>query len=285
MKTNLVAAFLLGACGVASAQVLFDNGGILTPNSPNGTCLPVGSGKSEVQLGNLNAGYNTIAASFHEADDFVVPSGQTWNVTGFTLPMYQTLATTPTVTQVFVQIWNGQPGTPGAAVIAGDLVTNRLASAATFTPNYRYFNATCGTERHIQDIHLNLTKQLTAGTYWVEIASNGSTSFSGPWWPTVTIEGQQGKPGANAITFTVATALWAPVIDILPQDFSFLVNGTPGGGCYADCNGDGTLNLSDFGCFQTKFAVGDPYADCNGDGVRNLSDFGCFQTKFALGCP
>ncbi|MCC6659801.1 MAG: hypothetical protein IT437_02830 [Phycisphaerales bacterium] len=55
--------------------------------------------------------------------------------------------------------------------------------------------------------------------------------------------------------------------------------------CYADCNGDGARNLSDFGCFQTKFALGDPYADCNGDGVLNLSDFGCFQTKFALGCP
>jgi hypothetical protein len=56
-------------------------------------------------------------------------------------------------------------------------------------------------------------------------------------------------------------------------------------GCYPDCNGDGQLNLSDFGCFQTAFALGQPYADCNGDGVRNLSDFGCFQTKFALGCP
>ncbi|MCC6659888.1 MAG: hypothetical protein IT437_03280 [Phycisphaerales bacterium] len=55
--------------------------------------------------------------------------------------------------------------------------------------------------------------------------------------------------------------------------------------CYPDCNGDGALNLADFGCFQTKFALGDPYADCNGDGVRNLSDFGCFTTKFALGCP
>jgi choice-of-anchor B domain-containing protein len=55
--------------------------------------------------------------------------------------------------------------------------------------------------------------------------------------------------------------------------------------CYADCNGDGQLNLSDFGCFQTAFALGQAYADCNGDGVRNLSDFGCFQTKFALGCP
>ncbi|MCC6660756.1 MAG: hypothetical protein IT437_07710 [Phycisphaerales bacterium] len=55
--------------------------------------------------------------------------------------------------------------------------------------------------------------------------------------------------------------------------------------CYPDCNGDGVLNLSDFGCFTTKFALGDPYADCNGDGVRNLADFGCFTTKFALGCP
>ncbi|MCC6661788.1 MAG: hypothetical protein IT437_12980 [Phycisphaerales bacterium] len=55
--------------------------------------------------------------------------------------------------------------------------------------------------------------------------------------------------------------------------------------CYPDCNGDGVLNLSDFGCFTTKFALGDAYADCNGDGIRNLADFGCFTTKFALGCP
>jgi hypothetical protein len=59
----------------------------------------------------------------------------------------------------------------------------------------------------------------------------------------------------------------------------------PGGPCYADCNQDGTLDLSDFGCFSTKFALQDPYTDCNEDGVRNLSDFGCFQTRFALGCP
>ena len=55
--------------------------------------------------------------------------------------------------------------------------------------------------------------------------------------------------------------------------------------CYPDCNGDGALNLSDFGCFTTKFALGDPYADCNGDATLNLADFGCFTTKFALGCP
>ncbi len=56
-------------------------------------------------------------------------------------------------------------------------------------------------------------------------------------------------------------------------------------GCYPDCNGDGLLNIADFGCFQTKFATGNMYADCNGDSLLNIADFGCFQTKFALGCP
>ena len=55
--------------------------------------------------------------------------------------------------------------------------------------------------------------------------------------------------------------------------------------CYPDCNGDGVLTVADFGCFQTKFVIGDPYADCNADGSLTVSDFGCFQTKFALGCP
>jgi hypothetical protein len=55
--------------------------------------------------------------------------------------------------------------------------------------------------------------------------------------------------------------------------------------CYPDCNGDGVLGLADFGCFQTRFALGNMYADCNGDGILGLADFGCFQTKFALGCP
>jgi hypothetical protein len=59
----------------------------------------------------------------------------------------------------------------------------------------------------------------------------------------------------------------------------------PGEPCYADCNQNGIVDLTDFGCFNAKWVFGDPYTDCNQDGVRNLSDFGCFQTKFALGCP
>ena len=55
--------------------------------------------------------------------------------------------------------------------------------------------------------------------------------------------------------------------------------------CYPDCTADGMLTVADFGCFQTKFVLGEPYADCNADGGRTVADFGCFQTKFVLGCP
>ncbi len=55
--------------------------------------------------------------------------------------------------------------------------------------------------------------------------------------------------------------------------------------CYMDCDASGGLAFSDFVCFQTRFALGDPYADCDGSGVRDVGDFVCFQTRFALGCP
>ncbi len=54
--------------------------------------------------------------------------------------------------------------------------------------------------------------------------------------------------------------------------------------CYPDCDSSGTLNVNDYICFQTKFALGEPYADCDGNGQRNVNDYICFQTKFALGC-
>jgi hypothetical protein len=55
-------------------------------------------------------------------------------------------------------------------------------------------------------------------------------------------------------------------------------------GCYPDCDASGTLNIDDFICFQTFFALSDPYADCDANGVLNIDDFICFQTFFAIGC-
>ncbi len=56
-------------------------------------------------------------------------------------------------------------------------------------------------------------------------------------------------------------------------------------GSSVDCNQSNTLTIADFGCFQSKFAGGDPYADCNQSSTLTIADFGCFQAKFATGCP
>ncbi len=55
--------------------------------------------------------------------------------------------------------------------------------------------------------------------------------------------------------------------------------------CYPDCDASGTLTITDFGCFQSEFATGNPYADCNQNGALTIADFGCFQAKFVQGCP
>jgi hypothetical protein len=54
--------------------------------------------------------------------------------------------------------------------------------------------------------------------------------------------------------------------------------------CVADCDASGSLDIDDFVCFQTCFAVGDMAADCDGDGQLLIDDFICFQTSFAIGC-
>ncbi len=56
------------------------------------------------------------------------------------------------------------------------------------------------------------------------------------------------------------------------------------GGCYADCDQSGGLDIDDFICFQTLFALGDPSADCDASGALDIDDFICFQTVFAVGC-
>jgi hypothetical protein len=75
-----------------------------------------------------------------------------------------------------------------------------------------------------------------------------------------------------------------------PQAFIRIDLGGPAP-CYANCDASTVapiLNVSDFICFQTKFAAGDSYANCDGSTVPpvlNVSDFICFQTQFAQGCP
>jgi hypothetical protein len=54
--------------------------------------------------------------------------------------------------------------------------------------------------------------------------------------------------------------------------------------CPADCDASSSLDIRDFVCFQTLFALGDDAADCDGDGALTIDDFLCFQSAYAAGC-
>ncbi len=54
--------------------------------------------------------------------------------------------------------------------------------------------------------------------------------------------------------------------------------------CLADCDASGSLDIDDFICFQTLYAIGDSGADCDGNATLNLDDFVCFQSSYAVGC-
>jgi hypothetical protein len=61
--------------------------------------------------------------------------------------------------------------------------------------------------------------------------------------------------------------------------------------CYADCDNASTpkggppvLDIDDFICYMTHFALDDLYANCNNDAELDIDDFICFQTAYALGC-
>ncbi len=72
------------------------------------------------------------------------------------------------------------------------------------------------------------------------------------------------------------------VASVLTSSVTF--GAEPGNACYPDCDGSTVLDIDDFICFQTFYAIGDPYADCDGSTVLDIDDFICFQTFYAVGC-
>ncbi len=185
--------------------VLFTSGPFVTSSGTG----PGGSDISLLQNGTL--GLTTLGATctgaFSLADDFVVPAGQTWNMTGARFHGYQTGSPTSpsTFTAVSFQILNGRPGDVGTTVLFGDLTTNRFASSA-WSNAYRTAEGAVGTTRPVMTTVANVGSPitLTAGTYWIEFRLTGSGA-SGPFCPPISIIGQtttgnavQGNAGAYA---------------------------------------------------------------------------------------
>jgi hypothetical protein len=59
---------------------------------------------------------------------------------------------------------------------------------------------------------------------------------------------------------------------------------TPGDGCPADFNGDGSVNTLDVLAFLNSWNAGDAAGDFNGDGVNNTLDVLAFLNAWNAGC-
>ncbi len=305
---KLTTSLLCLTCGLASpclAQVLFDNGGVVT--TPTGACIPAGSANSQLQtvsgvpngyfgFGHMLTGGNDLRI----ADDFTITAPAGWTITTIDVLDYQTNAPTTAspITGMNVRIWQGQPGAAGSVVVFGDTTTNRLTTSV-FSGTYRVGN-TCDLKRGLFASTLSINASLPPGTYWLDWQAIGNGNYTGPWSPVVTITGLRSKPGANAIQWNPATQTWIPVVDNglspdytspeAPQDFPFVIKGTINSTCYANCDASTSspiLTANDFQCFLNNYASGLPSANCDASTstpILTANDFQCFLNAYAAGC-
>ncbi|HPF11929.1 MAG TPA: T9SS type A sorting domain-containing protein [Flavobacteriaceae bacterium] len=147
-------------------------------------------------LENVTLGMNTlgggmqVAAGNRMSEDIVLSDD--YDVTELVFFGYQTGAPTspPTINEINVQIWDGDPSAGGSSVIWGDDTTNVL-DAVVWSDAYRLAEDNPGnTDRAIFRISVAPAGlSLPAGTYWVDWQVGG-TLASGPWQPPVVITGQ-----------------------------------------------------------------------------------------------
>jgi hypothetical protein len=218
LKNLLSAITIIASCN-SYAQLLYSNGPISTgaTHIATSTAAPAGYTWSELQTPGTSIGFsgfynNALTSNFALAEDFVVPVGQTWNLTNVNVYGYQTSfagATVP-IDVLRIRIWNGDPSLGTSTVVYGDMTTNVLNAAGSGEEFVYRVATTTGTTRKVWRFNAAITTSLTAGTYWIEYqvhAINDASVFV----PPVTILGTQSDPSWTAKQRNAAT--WAGMID------------------------------------------------------------------------
>ena len=261
------------------AAVLYDNGAYF--NSPGGG--PGGADGSvleNVTLGmtSLGAGHQVVNLN-RVADDFVIPSGETWTINTASFYAYQTgSTTTSTITSVNVRIWDGPPGVVGSSIIFGDSTTN-VMSSTEFTNCYRYSENSVGTTRPIMKQTVNIGTTLTEGTYWIDWQSGG-TLASGPWAPPIAILGQNTTGNARQ----GLAGVWANLVDggtLTPQGLPFILDGTAGNPPVFFDNFDTYTAGNLVACSNPTFWTTWSNAPCGAEDALVSSDFAFSGTNSA----
>jgi hypothetical protein len=322
MRT-LVPALVLALAGAAAADVLHDNGPIITnPTGGTGAIagLPISNADGFMIPGSTftfstTGVAATVATNTAAADDFDVPAGG-WQLDTLTLFAFQTSQTTPTITSIQINLWTQTPyseGSPGAPdplpqpVLAEPLVLD--AGPGTFVCHRESVSGT-STVRPVFSYTIPLTGLpnggfLPEGHYWIQWSMQGASSPSANvFMPLVTprtaVTGHNarlynsvdGSPTGPRFWFEGREGYVEGQADGRAYELPFILTGVPGQqSCYANCDGstvDPVLNVLDFNCFLNRFAAGESVANCDGstvDPVLNVLDFNCFLNRFSAGCP
>jgi hypothetical protein len=221
---SLICGLVVGAGVARAGTVIYSNGPFVSdPGAGIG-----GADASVLRDGVGNLGWNVNIAAARVADDFVVPAGEIWNITGLRVFGYQTgSTTTSTFTALKAQIWDARPGDPGASVIWGNLTDNILNDSA-FTGVYRVSTPLTNAQRPVMELDGSVTTSLTAGSYWVEWAAAGSLA-SGPFAVPITISGQAVTGNARQYIsgWVDAVATVGGPQQGLPFEFSGVVTAAP----------------------------------------------------------
>lgn len=223
MKTISVLGVLMLAASTASAQVLWDNGPLVT--HPAG--MANGSDRSAIGPGGTLFGFGAQTTALNRvADDFTSQAG--WTLQSVEFFTYQSFAVGSTITGVTLQIW-GAAGPGVGAPVWGDATTNVLSSTS-LTNIYRTDStSTTSLDRRIQSAVVNLPNlQLGAGTFWLDWNFSG-TAASGPWQPPVS--SPNGLVLGNGLQ-SIGGGAYNPALDgTTQQALPFVISGlvpTPG---------------------------------------------------------
>ncbi len=198
--------------------VIYDNGPYFNvPGPPDISFL------QDASLGMNLYGFGAqLTAGNSMADDVVLTDD--YEITEIDVFSYQTGSTPPSITGVYLQVWDGDPSGGGASVIWGDLTTNIIADVSGTNAFRQLESAPGDTSREIQRVTANTSGlTLTAGTYWIEYTLEGSGA-SGPWAPPIVITGN--ATTGNALQNQAG--LWIIAEDsgtLTPQGMPFVMYG------------------------------------------------------------
>ncbi|MEQ1514825.1 MAG: GEVED domain-containing protein, partial [Lysobacteraceae bacterium] len=242
-RVAMIFSFIIAFTFSLNAQTYFNgNMGTGTINKA-GAAAPAGVQWHEMMnnignniTANASLAYNCSGA-FKAADNFTVPAGETWTISGMSFYTIQITASTPTA--IGVAIRNGSP-LAGGTVVFGNLATNVYSSSAP--ANVQVITSSANPTTAPFAATLNVTEQkvvfgtaavLTAGTYWVEwnvtAPTNTFNIFS-------EIFGARTQPGYNALqqngaaAYTALTDAGTPAGVAVPVDLNFKINYTSTGG-------------------------------------------------------